>query len=203
MTWQHRVSDYYEALLDKHGARPEAIDASREGQRLRFAVLMNSLGNLSRATLLDVGCGYGAFKDYLVEYGQWSVDYTGVDVCPRMIAAALDRRPNASFEVRDIFTQPLGHSFECVIASGLFQLDLGEKHVHDMLAAMWAHTGRVLAFNMLSAFASEKVEGEAYFEPAAIVRMANVLSPHIILRHDYRQNDFTVIIHRERQEIVG
>ena len=200
MSERERIDAYYCALLERHGTKPEAVDVTREGQRLRFGVLLDALGESHQATILDVGCGYGAFKDFLIENGRWSAEYTGVDLCAGMVERALGLRPNTRFSVRDIRTQPFGKPFDFVVASGIFQLDLGKTYMREMLDALWTHTGRRLAFNMLSKCADAKTKGEAYHDPGEILRLCLKLSASVILRHEYRKNDFTVIMSRDGQD---
>jgi cyclopropane fatty-acyl-phospholipid synthase-like methyltransferase len=206
MNWTENTAAYYGKLLEKHGAVPASIDASREGQRLRFSILldaiipsgMNGIGRPS--SLLDVGCGYGAFVEYLIAHGHFDAadGYTGIDISPEMIAAAREMRPNRRFEVRNLIEEPFDKQFEAVIACGIFQLDHGGEYVDSMIEAMWRATGRVLAFNMLSAYTPEKTPGEAYFEPGRIMTYCQQMTPFVSVNHSYRRNDFTVTMLREQ-----
>ena len=56
---------YYAEKLKQHGVRPAAVDVTREGQQLRFEILLDALGDTNQSKLLDVGCGYGAFAEFL------------------------------------------------------------------------------------------------------------------------------------------
>ena len=214
MNWTKTASDYYGKLLDEHGAVPASVAVTREGQRLRFGILLDAvraaarsqflLGNFCNtgrpSSILDVGCGYGAFVDYLVEHGHFDAadGYTGIDISPEMIAAAREMRPNRRFEVRNLIEEPFDKQFEAVIACGIFQLNHGGEYCEAIIEAMWRATGRVLAFNMLSAYAPEKHEGEAYYEPGRIMTHCQQLTPVVTVNHSYRHNDFTVTMTREQ-----
>jgi SAM-dependent methyltransferase len=199
MNWAKATSGYYGALLSEHGPVPASIDASREGQRLRFGILWEAIcADRSPTSTLDVGCGYGAFVEYLIEHGHYDAadGYTGIDISQEMITAASDLRPNRRFEVRDLIEEPYDRQFEAVISCGIFQLDHGGEYVDSIIDAMWRATGRVLAFNMLSAYAPEKTAGEAYFEPGRVMIHCQKLTPFVTVNHSYRQNDFTVVMTR-------
>jgi SAM-dependent methyltransferase len=206
MNWTDTAAAYYGKLLDEHGAVPASVAVTYEGQTLRFGILldaiipsgMNGIGRPS--SLLDVGCGYGAFVEYLIAHGHFDAaeGYTGIDISPGMIAAAREMRPNRRFEVRNMIEEPYDRQFEAVIACGIFQLNHGGEYCEAIIEAMWRATGRVLAFNMLSAYAPEKHEGEAYYEPGRIMTHCQQLTPFVTVNHSYRQNDFTAVMTREQ-----
>jgi SAM-dependent methyltransferase len=201
MNWTKTAAAYYGKLLDKHGAVPASVAVTCEGQRLRFGILLDAVReNVGwTSTILDVGCGYGAFVEYLIEHGHFDAadNYTGIDISPEMIAAAREMRPNRRFEVRNLIEEPYDRQFEAVIACGIFQLNHGGEYCEAIIEAMWRAAGRILAFNMLSAYATEKHEGEAYYEPGRIMTHCQQLTPFVTVNHSYRRNDFTVVMTRE------
>ena len=191
--------EYYAEKLALHGAIPASVDVTEAGQRLRFKIIMDELGKTHQCSILDVGCGYGAFRDFLVEYSRHSIDYTGVDICESMIRAAHERRPNVKFMARDIIVDPLPQEFDFVIASGLFQFNHGWGNAERLISAMWKHTKRTLVFNMLSRLTPMKdwVNTEFHAEPERTFAFCQEHTPYVRLLHDYRPNDFTVVMRRE------
>ena len=196
---------YYAEKLAQHGATPESVDVSRGGQRLRFKIIMDAIGETHNCSILDVGCGYGAFRDYLIEYSRYSIDYTGVDICDPMIQAAQDRRPNTIFLLRDIVADPFPHQFDFVVASGLFQFNHSWGLAETLINAMWQHTRHTLVFNMLSRMTpmdGHWVNEEFHVEPERALHFCVERTPYIDLRHSYRRNDFTVIMRREPIKVI-
>jgi cyclopropane fatty-acyl-phospholipid synthase-like methyltransferase len=196
--WVSKTADYYGKLLKEHGPTPASVDTMRGSQLIRFSILAAAINDAQ--TVLDVGCGYGAFLDYLIENDQieGAAGYTGIDVSPAMIEVACGRLPGrrTRFEVRNLLEEPYDRQFEAVVASGIFQLFHDENYANGMIEAMWRATGRVLAFNMLSVHAKEKTPGEAYFEPGTVLARCQRLTPFVALDHTYKQNDFTVVMER-------
>ena len=197
---------YYAELLKKHGVGPASVDVTRGGQLQRFQVLLDAIGDTTNCRILDVGCGYGAFAEFLHDIGRNSVDYHGIDICPDMVSAALDRfehlepserLEHLKFEIRNLLEAPIGHTYECVVASGLFQLHHGQWHAERLIKALWDHTEHVLAFNMLSRHAAPPhTNGELYVDPGRMVTYCQTLTPYVDMRHSYRKNDLTMVLTR-------
>ena len=198
---------YYAEKLAQHGATPESVDVTRDGQRLRFKIILDALGETHNCSILDVGCGYGAFYSYLIDDCQrYSISYSGVDICDPMIQAAKSHRPNVHFATRDIVTDPLPQSYDFVVASGLFQFNHSWGPAEALIKAMWQHTRHTLVFNMLSVdtpMDENWVNEEFHVEPERAIHFCRSLTKYWSAKHDYRLNDFTIIMRREPIQIVG
>lgn len=64
------------------------------------AQAIDALG-LSQATVLEIGCGSGYYREILGTLARTSVGYTGVDFSPAMVARAKRRYPGADFRQMD------------------------------------------------------------------------------------------------------
>jgi SAM-dependent methyltransferase len=190
--------NHYTRLLSEHGISPRALDwGSATSQRRRFDVLVE-IADLRAASVLDVGCGVGDLVSVLNERYA-NLRYAGYDLTPAMVAVAATRFPNAHFEIRDIVTDPPGHAFDYVFASGIFTFLAGHP-LEDMQAivrAMYALARRGVAFNCLSTWASNRQAGEFLANPLDTIAFCRTLTPHVVLRHDYMVHDFTVYMYRE------
>jgi ubiquinone/menaquinone biosynthesis C-methylase UbiE len=187
--------EFYTALLERHGANPKALDwGSVQSQSRRFEVLAE-IGDLSGASLLDVGCGLGDLYGWLDGKGS----YKGIDITPAMILAARNRFPSADFEVADVMNVPFSpRSFDYVFASGIFYLGHSEPFafMKDMVRRMYEICRRGVAFNTLSAWRIDKDEDEFHADPAVTLEFCHELTPSLVLRHDYHAGDFTVYLYR-------
>lgn len=200
MTYRAVISDYYGKLLNEHGVGAAAIDGTNAGQRLRFDVIASMAGKWEFEHVLDVGCGYGAFLDYLNQEGCAYSSYTGIDLTPGMISAAQDRHVNGNFHCQDIGALPFQHRFDTVVASGIFQLKQDPGYIHRIIKAMWERTGRVCVFNMLSHNAENQLPNEEYCNPRSIELICEQYTPFTDRRGSYRKNDFTIAMFREQQD---
>jgi putative methyltransferase (TIGR04325 family) len=90
--------------------------------REEFPALERS--GLSRADLLDFGCGAGGYRDLLVEFpGTSAWKYSGVDVNRGLIESCRKKFPDSRFEViaQDGMLPFVNDSFDVIFASGVFQ----------------------------------------------------------------------------------
>src|SRR5260221_135971 len=112
----------YQERLRKHGYSPEGAQMSAEGQAFRFDKLAE-IGDLAGRTVLDLGCGLGHFYAPLQERYP-TIQYTGLDILPEMIAGARARHPNVDFICRDILRDGLDREFDYVLISAMFNNDV-------------------------------------------------------------------------------
>ena len=122
-----RVKEIYQEWNNVPKAWARQGWTSEEVQRKRFVAfwrLMTSPGPGSLITILDVGCGDGAFFNYFGDVWQNSnFRYTGLDVRPEAIQAgkeAFGRIQNVKFIEADILDYTPDRDYHFVIASGTF-----------------------------------------------------------------------------------
>jgi SAM-dependent methyltransferase len=174
---------------------------SEEGQQLRFEVLARVLeGDEGPFSVNDLGCGYGAFFDYLApRLGPRLGRFTGIDISPAMIEKAQSRvrDPRAAF-VRGMTA---GEDADYCFASGTFNMCLeaepGEwvPYVEASLAHYFARAKKALAFNMLKG--SGKVrEGLYYADPARFITFCQGLGARVQLVTGYSLDEWTIFARR-------
>lgn len=189
---------YYGQLVAQYGDSVRSTDwGGKDSQYLRFDIL-NELGLHLADSVLDVGCGRGDLLSYLEEKG-FHGRYVGVDITPEMIQLAKRSHAGATFHHIDMIANPLEKKFEFVVASGIFYLrvDDMDAYFRRMLDAMWNHCIKGIGFNMLSIFAPVQPEEEYFFDPAEVFKVCSTYTRRIALRHDYKQNDFSVLMYRQ------
>lgn len=165
-------------------------------QALRFDVLAG-IGDFDGKSVLDVGCGFGDFADYLQGHGR-RCRYVGVDINPTLLEVARRRHPELRFEERDLLAQPLDERFDYVVESGVFnhRLSDNETFAQRMLAAMYATCRLGVAANLMSDRVDYRDDDLYYFHPEAYLHYGSGLSPYVTIRHDYPLYEFTLYIYR-------
>lgn len=192
-----RIAGYYDGLVQKYGHDPRACDYGRaESQQIKFRVLSETMP-LDNRSLLDVGCGFADFAGYLRSRFS-GLQYSGIDLCPSMIAEAQRSHPELDLRVANIFDTSFDRSFDVVTANGIFYL-LGEQAwpmMQRMIERMIALATSAVVFNSLSAWASDQELDEFYADPLQTVEFCRSLTPWVVLRHDYHPRDFTVYLYK-------
>lgn len=153
-------------------------------------------------TINDLGCGYGAFFDYLaplpVMHGS---EYYGYDIAQEMIAACRDRivDPRARFLRKMEATRPADYSFACGTYNLCGRADRNEwqAYVEDSLRQLWQQSNTAMAFNMLRDDEAEKYDGLHYIDPVYIADFCRKnLSQDVVVFDERPMPDVTYFVRR-------
>lgn len=197
--WQPIIK-YYEKKLAEHGAVSHGVDWNGdESQLLRFAQFLKLLPKDKRFSLLDYGCGYGAFSEFLKKNG-FECDYTGYDLSEKMIAAAKEK-----FEKVKFVNQLGKETFDFVVASGVLnvkgeypseewrEIVVQELQKIDKLASLG------FAFNCLTSYSDADKQRDHLFygDPCFFFDFCKKnFSKQVALLHDYGLYEFTILVRK-------
>jgi SAM-dependent methyltransferase len=188
---KREVLDCFGRHLRRHGDAPQTVRWTEKGQRARYEAFLALCGELAGRTLLDFGCGKGDFLGFLQERGA-TCAYTGVDIHPDLVALARGKHPEAEFLARDIEEEPLGRTFDVVIACGVFNLRVGgiQETIEAVLPLLFASAREALHVNFLTARAPHKDVELHFVDPAWLLTFAREeLSPGAQVREDLHPDD--------------
>ncbi len=204
--------EFYEAALATGGDAGAKVGwYSGEGSQIaNFIALCDAVGLADGVSVLDVGCGLGALLDYLARIGR-RVDYVGVDISEKMVAAARELHPGATFEVRDILESPPQRRFDVVFCSGTLNYRIPDHHrwMGRMLARMYELANRAVAVNFLGTTVVPSLRAQlaardefAYVAPEDVVRFCRGLTSQIEIHHAWGST-FDVVLRRPREGTVA
>lgn len=155
--YNERLSHVYGARFKEYGATAKgSFWLTRQRQEMRFHIITQEVAKLADGAavdIADIGCGYGAFANYLLKIGDPKISkYTGYDICPQLIEECRDQsQSNAvNFEVGNA---PLSLTMFTVM-SGTYNLsvtpDIGnwEVYVFNCLETCWTQTTVAMIFNL-------------------------------------------------------
>ena len=194
------ITEVYNKMLADGANDAERVGwSSADSQEKRFSVL-TEIGDLDNDTILDVGCGLGAFFDY-IHNAYPNLSYTGVDINPNMIQEAQQKHSDIEFIHTDI-TSDLhalnNRKFDYVFLSGALNLSTDKHHdtIENIMKEMFALANKGVAANFLSLFSDYLTPGEYYCNPENILQTAFSITKKITLRHDYMPHDFTIYLYK-------
>ncbi len=198
-----QVKSYFDKCIREHGATPRGVNwNSQESQNLRFKQFLKLIQERS-FSLLDYGCSYGAFADYLTDQGL-DVDYYGFDILESAIEEA--RRFHVGKPQRTFFSDPLQLTIcDYVVASGVFNYRADASFVHwtDHVVHTLHEFNRLsirgFASNFLTKYSdTDKMRPDLYYaDPLFLFDYCKMnFSRNISILHDYEIYDFTLLVRK-------
>ncbi|QHT65626.1 class I SAM-dependent methyltransferase [Rhodocytophaga rosea] len=201
------LQKFYDQNLANFGQTAKGVGwKNEEAQLVRFEQLAKLLSNKLSFHVNDLGCGTGAFVDYLYANHFSSFAYIGYDILPEMIkiaAAAYQKNQQCRFVH---ISDPLAmEEADYTVSSGIFNVKnslSNEKwleHMMHTIHAMNANSRKGFAFNALTSYADrDKMQDYLYYaDPLYLFDYCKKnFSKNVALLHDYNQYDFTIIVRK-------
>ena len=189
--------DFYDRRVEEYGDSYLSLNwGSKKSQELRFDVL-SQISDLKMKSVLDFGCGLGHFYKWFNEK-TINVNYTGIDISPRMINEAKALFPEQNFKMQNIFAVPLEEEFDYILMSGVFTYT-NQNFFEQCIKSLFNKCTLGLGFNMLSKWGitSKSIEENEFFgSPEDVLKFCKTLSSKIVLKHNYHPRDFTIFIYK-------
>ena len=167
------IAEIYNERFRKLGPTPEAsMWFSKTRQIARFDVIFNQLKLLQQRnsiSISDIGCGYGAFLEYLSKKKiDKELSYYGYDVCPEVIRFCKKKY----FEKASFYTKSVPiHKTDFVIMSGTFNFfptqnyNAWKVYFFNSLKLLWSEAKCAMIFNL-------QISNPATITPGGIVYAA-------------------------------
>lgn len=198
------VSDYYAEKIRTHGTTAKGVDWKDEAsQNLRLSVLQKLFAHDPEASVIDLGCGYGAFLPFIRGTGHRG-DFIGVDICDDMLTAA---RKNHRADPRARFVSSLGddEKADYVVSSGIFNTreaisdDDWWNYIVETIEWKDKHAVKGFAFNCLTSYSdADKMVSRLYY--ANSLKLFDLCktkyAKNVALLHDYGLYEFTLIVRK-------
>lgn len=200
----NKVDKYYSEKVSLFGATSKGVDWNgEESQYLRFAQLSLLFLGEKNPTILDYGCGYGAFTAYVNSNDISYKNYLGFDISEKMIKEATNlyesKKNKFTTKVADLSMQ------DYVIASGIFnvKLDIHEnnwyKYICNTLEEIDKLSRKGFSFNLLTSYSDKEFMRDYlyYADPLKLFHFCKVnFSKRVTLLHDYPLYEFTIIVRK-------
>ncbi len=197
-----RVSESQRYALIQHGYHPHSLLwINKEVQELRFKILAD-VGISSGDSVLDVGCGFGDFANYLAKQNT-PVEFTGIDVSDELLAEGRRQFPDFNLIHGDLFDlNPDENSYDFVTLSGALnrKFDGAVDYTQQTIIRMFKACRKGIAFNLLDArheWTASRWDLQS-FQPDEMAGFVNKLSNNFKIIDGYLENDFTVYVTKNK-----
>lgn len=196
-----KINQYYTNKIKEHGTNNLGVDwNSKESQFLRFEQLSKVIFMEENISVLDFGCGYGAYIEYLQNYLK-KFEYLGFDISDEMIDNAKKNYllENVFFTTKKENLKPCDY----VIASGIFNVKLDvpitewEEYIKKTLNELNSLSIKGFSFNLLTSYSDKEFMKDYlyYGNPCFYFDYCkNNFSNNVALLHDYNLYEFTILV---------
>lgn len=198
------IADYFTSTLEAGGVSPTGVGWNGfDSQRIRFEQMCKLIDVSAPFSVNDLGCGYGALYDHLVQNGH-AVDYAGYDISPAMVETARTHLEGASSVAIKRANKP-SRIADYSFASGLFNVRMDHSddawlaYILTTLDALNHASGQGFAFNALTVYSDpEKMRDDLYYADPLVLfdHCKRHYSRKVALLHDYDLYDFTILVRK-------
>ncbi|MFP4063328.1 MAG: class I SAM-dependent methyltransferase [Halochromatium sp.] len=194
------TESFYRHALARYGENAEGVHwRSTESQQIRFAVLRELLPpDLSRLSLVDVGCGLGDLHAFLAKHDDLPRQYIGLDAVPVMVERARARTGCAILHC-DVLSDPLPAA-DWYLASGAMAL-LTHEETGLFIDRCLAAARHGLVFNLLKGQHDSMTFN--YLMPETIEAWAAERNLGLRIVDGYLSGDFSVAMTHPQPENPG
>jgi trans-aconitate methyltransferase len=203
-----KITEHYRCRVDTKRESHDILDwASREEQHIRFQILFEAIQTILPSKdlgkeplrLLDVGCGLGNLRPFLLERLP-RLEYVGVDITEEILHEGHRRQADCPLVLGDVFTQApfRGQAFDVVFCSGVFNLQLGnnDAFIQRALPALFQLSRRLTVANFLHERNPQQYEHCHYTNPDKVLAAVPADASLATIRDDYLDKDFTLCVKR-------
>ena len=185
----------YQQRIAEHGPTFASLNSGNEQKQvLRHGVLASALRG-PKPAILEVGCGLADFYKYLLHQKQ-ECSYRGYDIVPEYIAESRSTYPQAEFVLRNIFVEGIEGTYDTIVMSQVlnnrYKKSSNLEVMRRALELTFQHSRVSVAIDMLSTYVDFRKPDLYYYSPEEIFHVAKMISPRVVIRHDYRAFEFCV-----------
>lgn len=204
------LGEHYRETFERYGPTSSGVDWGNHSDRhmLRVARSLDQVrhrvvDSTQPLSLLDVGCGYGATRQF-IEEAKIDVLYTGIDLVAEMIDFARASWPTDTWIQDDFMSWSPDVAFDFVVCNGVLtqKLAISDEAMSDFFERfvwrMWSACDVGITFNVMSSVANFYAPNLYYRKPDDVLNWCQAhLSRSLIIDHGYGLYEFTVTVLRE------
>ncbi|WP_072679460.1 class I SAM-dependent methyltransferase [Arcobacter sp. LA11] len=181
---------FYKDSYKEHGATAQGVHWDSEfTQNKRFEILTNFIKNdLENSSLIDVGCGYGAYLTYLKKENLFPNIYLGID-CERFIIDITSKKFDKNVFIKcDILKDEMPKA-DYLICSGALNI-LTQIDFLEAIENCFYASSKGFIFNFLTNHSVHNLSTEI------IYGFCKKLTKKVTISENYLPNDSTIFLEK-------
>ncbi len=190
----------YRKLYQENGLSPSSLGCPKGRQELRFNNAMKYL-NKSKS-LIDFGCGFGDFYQFL-SFNGYDIDYYGVDIVSDFINEAKKKHKKAYFKLIKPLEE-INLRVESVCCLGVFNYLYSENEkehfdlIKILIKQLWNCIDKNLVIDFQSSFIEFKQPSAYHQELGKLTEFLNKeISKRFIIDYSYMPYEFMISIYKD------
>ncbi|ALO15609.1 trans-aconitate 2-methyltransferase [Salinivirga cyanobacteriivorans] len=199
------IKNYYAQRIQEFGTTPRGVDwKDYDTQQIRFSQISKIIDNKTNFRINDLGCGYGAYLEFLNRQGYSNFRFNGYDLSKEMIDNALKQfKKKSDVTFRQIKSTDEMEEADFTVASGVFNVKMHYKE-HEWLAMVletihnMANKSKLgFSFNILTKYSDQEyMDNKLYYaDPLFFFDYCKRnYSKNVALLHDYDLFEFTILV---------
>jgi len=180
--------EFYAKAIKEYGVSAQGVHwNSKYTQYKRFEIITKMIKKqIKSSSIVDVGCGFGEYYNYLLENDYIPESFIGVDCEQNMINISRKRFPDVDFFHQDILVDKLIPADYYTCSGALNILD--KKQTELFITKCFEHSNKGFIFNYL------KNDTFTDISQDFILEICKNLTQNMKLRENYLENDFTILM---------
>ncbi len=182
--------NFYTSAIKLYGITAKGVNwASEKNQKIRFDMILKMLPkDLSDFSIVDAGCGFGDFYNYMLKKKKIPKKYIGIDSLIDMYSIASEQT-GCEIIIADISKDQLPHADYYVCSGAMNTLTTFETH--QFIRNCFMACGNGFVFNILHG--DKQSETYNYLSTCQLQDIAKDLDvKEVVFRDGYLENDITV-----------
>lgn len=181
---------FYKKAVEKYGVSARGVHwNSTYTQYKRFEILTSFINkNISESSIIDAGCGFAEYYNYLLKYDKKPKTYVGIDCEEMMINLAFKRFPNIKFEIKNVILDELIKT-DYYVCSGAMNI-LTKEEIFIFIKKCFDASNKAFIFNFLKNDPLTNIKIED------IIDFSRNLSKKIKIKEHYLENDVSIFLEK-------
>lgn len=181
---------FYKKAVERHGISARGVHwNSTYTQYKRFEILTSFINkNIFESSIIDAGCGFAEYYNYLLKYDKKPKTYVGIDCEEMMINLAFKRFPNIKFEIKNVILDELTKT-DYYVCSGAMNI-LTKEEIFIFIKKCFDASNKAFIFNFLKNDPLTNIKIED------IIDFSRNLSKKIKIKEHYLENDVSIFLEK-------